>query len=124
MWFLPANGEAPDVEVGEEGVEQLGELRLVVVLGLRDPELECSVLGLGGRVVWVGRRSSSHGVGEVMWVLWSGCWTIPNGEVMKSRGHPATCHLPMAVVEKVTRLGVEAAEVKTCICVSLPIAVT
>ena len=57
MWFLPANGEAPDVEVGEEGVEQLGELRLVVVLGLRDPELECSVLGLGGRVVWVGRRS-------------------------------------------------------------------
>ena len=57
VWSLTvgrSNGEAPDVEVGEEGVEQLGQLGLVVVLGLGDPELEGSVLGLGGRVVWVG----------------------------------------------------------------------
>ena len=37
-WFVILS--SPDVEVGKEGVEQLGELWLVMILRLRDPELK------------------------------------------------------------------------------------
>ena len=37
-WFVILS--SPDVEVGKEGIEQLGELWLVMILRLRDPELK------------------------------------------------------------------------------------
>ena len=34
------SGISPDVEVSEKGVKKLGQLRLVVILRLRDPKFE------------------------------------------------------------------------------------
>ena len=36
----PSKAEEADVDVGEEGVQQLGQLWLVVVSTLRDPDLQ------------------------------------------------------------------------------------
>ena len=51
MWGRAADQEA-DIEVSEQGVEQLGQLGLEVILGLRNPELEGCVLGLGLGVIY------------------------------------------------------------------------
>ena len=44
-------GKQSYVEVSEKRVEQLGQLGLIEILRLRDPEFECCVLSLGHSLV-------------------------------------------------------------------------